>query len=75
MILRQQSLAPLRVPAGTFFPFRATDTMGNVADGLAHTGIPLKLVPAGTGNLLARNLDPPLRRSAHSAPLSSTPPE
>jgi diacylglycerol kinase family enzyme len=35
-------------------------TIRYVADGLAHTGIPLRLVPAGTGNLLARNLDLPL---------------
>jgi len=35
-------------------------TIRYVADGLAHTGIPMGLVPAGTGNLLARNLGPPL---------------
>jgi diacylglycerol kinase (ATP) len=35
-------------------------TIRFVADGLAHTGIPMGLVPAGTGNLLARNLDLPL---------------
>src|SRR4029453_4941114 len=35
-------------------------TIRYLADGLAHTGIPLGLVPAGTGNLLARNLDLPL---------------
>jgi diacylglycerol kinase (ATP) len=35
-------------------------TIRYVADSLAHTGIPMGLVPAGTGNLLARNLDLPL---------------
>jgi diacylglycerol kinase (ATP) len=35
-------------------------TIRYVADGLANTGIPMGLVPAGTGNLLARNLDLPL---------------
>jgi diacylglycerol kinase family enzyme len=35
-------------------------TIRYVADSLAHTGIPLGLVPAGTSNLLARNLDLPL---------------
>ena len=35
-------------------------TIRLIADGLAHSGIPLGLIAAGTGNLLARNLDLPL---------------
>jgi diacylglycerol kinase (ATP) len=35
-------------------------TIRLVADGLAGTGIPMGLIPAGTGNLLARNLGVPL---------------
>jgi diacylglycerol kinase (ATP) len=39
-------------------------TVRIVADGLAGTGIPLGIVPAGTGNLLARNLKLPLAEPA-----------
>lgn len=35
-------------------------TVRIVADGLAHTGTPMGLIPAGTANLLARNLNLPL---------------
>lgn len=35
-------------------------TIRLIADGLANTDIPLGIVPAGTGNLLARNLQLPL---------------
>ena len=39
-------------------------TVRVVADGLAQSGIPMGLVAAGTGNLLARNLNLPLEESA-----------
>jgi YegS/Rv2252/BmrU family lipid kinase len=39
-------------------------TIRIVADGLAGTGIPMGLIPAGTANLLARNLDVPLQEAA-----------
>ena len=39
-------------------------TIRIVADGLAGTGIPMGLIPAGTANLLARNLGVPLQEAA-----------
>jgi diacylglycerol kinase (ATP) len=39
-------------------------TIRIVADGLAGSGIPMGVVPAGTGNLLARNLDLPMEEAA-----------
>lgn len=39
-------------------------TVRIVADGLARSGIPMGIVPAGTGNLLARNLSLPMGEAA-----------
>lgn len=39
-------------------------TVRIVADGLANSGIPMGIIPAGTGNLLARNLGLPLAEDA-----------
>ncbi|MCW4456796.1 diacylglycerol kinase family protein [Microbacterium sp. MPKO10] len=47
-------------------------TVRSVAEGLRSSGIPLAIVPAGTGNLLARNLDLPLNNLKHSMTVAYT---
>jgi diacylglycerol kinase (ATP) len=49
-------------------------TVRTLADGLAHTGTPTGLIPAGTANLLARNLNLPLEEGpAIEVALAATP--
>ncbi|SEB45038.1 lipid kinase, YegS/Rv2252/BmrU family [Paramicrobacterium humi] len=47
-------------------------TVRCVAEGLRDSGVPLALVPSGTGNLLARNLDIPLGSIHQAATIAYT---
>lgn len=47
-------------------------TVRAVAEGMLDSGIPLVLVPSGTGNLLARNLSLPMGRMAESVATAVT---
>jgi diacylglycerol kinase family enzyme len=42
--------------ADVVFACGGDGTISSVLSGLAGTGVPLAILPAGTGNLLARNL-------------------
>jgi diacylglycerol kinase family enzyme len=47
-------------------------TVRSVAEALVGTGIPLGILPSGTGNLLARNLDLPLSDVSRSVTIAFT---
>ncbi len=54
-----QALDAARAGASLVLVAGGDGTVRAAAEGLAHTGVPLGIIPQGTGNLLARNLDIP----------------
>ena len=62
------------VAAGASMVFAAggDGTVRCVAEALSGTGVPLAILPSGTGNLLARNLDLGLADVSHSVALAFT---
>jgi diacylglycerol kinase family enzyme len=69
---RSQTLQALDSAAATVIAFGGDGTARIVAEGLARTGIPMGLLPAGTGNLLARNLGIPPNRLDSSLHIALT---
>ncbi len=62
---REQTQAAVDCGASAVIAFGGDGTARVVAEILARTGVPMGLLPAGTGNLLARNLGiPPSRLEA-----------
>ncbi|GGQ53247.1 diacylglycerol kinase family protein [Streptomyces asoensis] len=69
-----QTAAAVRDGAGLVVVCGGDGTLRAAADALAGSGVPLALVPCGTGNLLARNLGLPLSPTAAlDAALRGTP--
>ena len=69
---RAQSRAALGLHPAAVLAFGGDGTARMVADGLSGSGIPMGLLPAGTGNLLARNLGIPPNRLESSLRIALT---
>jgi diacylglycerol kinase (ATP) len=69
---RGQAQEALDAGADTVIAFGGDGTARVVADVLCRTGVPLGLLPAGTGNLLARNLDIPPNRLEQALEIALT---
>jgi diacylglycerol kinase family enzyme len=69
---RSQTRQALDGGASTVIAFGGDGTARVVAEVLARTGVPMGLLPAGTGNLLARNLGIPPNRLEASLQIALT---
>jgi diacylglycerol kinase (ATP) len=69
---RSQTQQALAGGAATVVAFGGDGTARVVAEVLARTGVPMGLLPAGTGNLLARNLGIPPNRLESSLHIALT---
>lgn len=69
---RSQTRLALEGKPSVVVAFGGDGTARVVAEGLARTGVPMGLLPAGTGNLLARNLGIPPNRLESSVHIALT---
>jgi diacylglycerol kinase (ATP) len=69
---RSQTRSALEAKPSVVVAFGGDGTARIVAEGLCRTGVPMGLLPAGTGNLLARNLGIPPNRLESSLHIALT---
>ena len=69
---RGQTVKAVEAGASVVIAFGGDGTTRAVAESLARTGVPMGLLPAGTGNLLARNLGVPPNRLESSLHIALT---
>ncbi len=69
---RGQTVKAVEAGASVVVAFGGDGTTRAVAESLARTGVPMGLLPAGTGNLLARNLGIPPNRLESSLHIALT---